>query len=137
MSSNNGNNDWDVSYSVISFFERALDGHSKVQSFNRINDIVFEISTWDGLTLKIVLVNEYSLGLAAVLKAKSDFPEIEYVVTCANWNGYTKEAKQHGISNNIGIFNLGEFLGALNWDKPKKYCKKDSKGNPIYAYKSA
>ena len=55
-------NDWNVSYSTISFVERALQSHSKVAHFERFQDIVFEITHIDGRVLKMVLVNEYTLG---------------------------------------------------------------------------
>jgi hypothetical protein len=129
-------NTWGVSYSIISFFERALSGHDKVASFERVNDIQFVVQHVNGTTLSVLLVNEYSLGLAAVLRAKAEFPEIEYVVTGGNWNGYTPEAKQHGWANSIGIFNTSEFFGALNWTHPKGYYQKDRDGNPTYAYKN-
>ena len=129
-------NSWGVSYSTISFFEGALAGHNKVESFTRVNDIHFIIEYVHGTTLHILLVNEYSLGLAAVLRAKAEFPEIEFVVTDGNWNGYTPEAKEYGWHNDIGVFNTGEFFGALNWTLPKQYNQKDKDGNPIYAYKN-
>jgi hypothetical protein len=130
-------NDWNVSYSAISFLERALQGHKKVKSFERTQDIVFNIELNTGSHIKAVLVNEYSLGLAAVHKALQEFPGVEYIVTCANWNGYTHQAKTYGEENDLGIFVVGEFLGALHWTNPKKYVQKDKDGNPIYYYKSA
>jgi hypothetical protein len=130
-------NRWGVSYSIISFLERALRGHDKVASFERRNDIHFVVEHVNGTTLNVLLVDEYSLGLAAVLRAKAEFPEVDYVVTGGNWNGYTPEAKEYGRNNGIGIFNTGEFLGALNWTHPKLYYRKDNKGNPIYAYKNS
>lgn len=131
-----GFNNWGVSYSIINFFERALTGHDKVRRFDRRQDIQFVIELTSGVELNVLLVNEYSLGLAAVLRAKAEFPDVQFIVTGGNWNGYTPEAKDYGLKNNIGIFNTGEFFGALNWTDPKKYCKKDDKGNPIYAYKN-
>ena len=89
-------NSWGVSYAIISFFERALSGHNKVESYKRVNDIHFVIEHVNGTKLHVLLVNEYSIGLAAVLRAKAEFPEIEYVVTGGNWNGYTPEAKEYG-----------------------------------------
>ena len=130
-------NDWGVSYSAISFLEKALGSHSKVKSFQRSKDIVFNIELKNGSSVKAVLVNEYSLGLAAVLRALHAFPGVEYIVTCANWNGYTRQAKEFGDQNDLGIFVVGEFLGALHWTHPKKYVLKDKDGNPIYHYKSA
>lgn len=129
-------NNWGVSYSIINFFERALTGHDKVRRFDRRQDIQFVIELTSGVELNVLLVNEYSLGLAAVLRAKAEFPDVEFIVTGGNWNGYTPEAKDYGWKNNIGIFNSGEFFGALNWTDPKKYYKKDDKGNPIYAYRN-
>ena len=85
----------------------------------------------------MLLVDEYCLGLAAIHRARSEFPEADYIVTCANWNGYTREAKDYGRENDLGIFNIGEFFGALNWTNPKTYYQKDRDGNPIYAYKVA
>ena len=130
-------NAWNVSYSSIVFFGNALRGHSKVKSFSRTSDIVFEIQLKNGKEIHALLVNEYSLGLAAILRARSEFPDIQYVVTCADWNGYTPQAKEYGQENDFGVFTAGEFFGALNWSEPKKYCKKDADGHPIYHYKSS
>lgn len=129
-------NNWGVSYSIISFFERALEGHSKVKTLKRVDDIHFVIEHVNGTTLHVLLVDEYSLGLAAVLRAKAEFPEVEFVVTGGSWNGYTPEAKEYGWHNEIGVFNNVEFFGALNWTFPKRYHQKDRDGNPIYAYKN-
>ena len=129
-------NKWGVSYAIISFFERALSGHNKVKSVTRTDDIHFIIEHVNGTTLHVLLVNEYSLGLAAILRAKIEFPEIEYVVTGGNWNGYTPEAKDYGWKNEIGVFNTSEFFGALNWTQPKKYYQKNRDGSPTYAYKN-
>lgn len=130
-------NNWNVSYSIIKNFENALQGHAQVSVFSRVKDIYFIISRKDGMTLNVVLLDEYCVGLAAVLKVSSDFPEADYIVTGGSWNGYTEEAKEYGKKNSIGIFNIAEFLGALNWTRPKTYYKKDRDGNPVHAYKNS
>src|ERR1700691_4996550 len=127
-------NNWGVSYSVISFVERALGGHSKVERFKRTRDILFDVELMDGRRLNALLVDEYTLGLAAIHRTLSEFPEIDFIVTGGNWNGYTKEAKDFGRQHSLGVFNIEEFLGALNLSEPKNYYKKDSDGKPIYAY---
>lgn len=130
-------NNWGVPYSVITFFERALRGHDMVISFDRTNDIYFTIKDIHGRTLQVLLINDYSIGIAAILRARSEFPDLEYIVTGGNWNGYTAEAKEYGQNNSIGIFNIGEFLGSLNWTDPKRYFKKDDDGNPLYSFKNS
>ena len=87
--------------------------------------------------MNVLLVNEYTLGLAAVLRVLQEFSNAEYIVTCGNWNAYTREAKEYGIQHNIGIFVIDEFLGALHYAKPKKYVQKDEDGKPQYRYRAA
>lgn len=131
-------NSWGVSFSTISFFERALKGHSKVAAVTRTRDIVFRIERVYPLsTVTALLVDEYALGLAAVLRAREEFPEADCIVTGSGWNGYTSEAKQFGNENKVGIFIINEFLGALNLNIPQKYVKKDEHGDAVYAIKDA
>lgn len=111
----NGSNDWDVSYGAIEFVERALSSHAKVKSFVRREDIVFDIIRNSRMSnVTAVLVDRYTLGLADVLRARDEFPDMNCIVTCANWNHYTSDAKQFGIENGISVFNVGEFFGALH-----------------------
>ncbi|ENE8727984.1 hypothetical protein [Photobacterium sp. GB-3] len=130
-------NNWDVSFPTIKFVETTLNGHEKVVSFERKRDIVFEVTREQGDKVTMVLVNEYILGLAAIYQIREEFPEADIIVTSGNWNGYTREAKEHGDNNDLGIFNIGEFFGALYWSNPKVYVKKDREGRPVYAYKTA
>jgi hypothetical protein len=119
-------NDWGVSGGAIQFVEEALSSHSKVKSFSRHDDIVFEIERVDGMSsATVVLVNRYTLGLADVMRAKSEFPKMSCIVTCANWNHYTDDAKQFGTRNGICVFNIGEFFGSLHWTEMIKYVTPD------------
>ena len=122
----NGSNDWDVSYGAIRFVEDALSSHVKVSNFTRRDDIVFEIErVGDMSSTTAVLVNRYTIGLADVLRAKREFPDMDCIVTCANWNHYTGDAKEYGKKNGIGVFNVGEFFGALHWKEMIKYVPPD------------
>ena len=81
--------DWEVDELAIKFFSKSLNGHSRIKSFNITNNIIFHIKKDNNQNLTILLINEYILGLATVLKALSDFPNIQYIVTSSKWNGYT------------------------------------------------
>jgi hypothetical protein len=134
----NGNNSWDVSYSVISFFEGVLRGHARVRSVERRDDIYFVIGRKAELsTVRVLLVDEYTLGLAAVLKAIREFPKLDCVVTASNWNGYTQEARSYGDKAGIGVYVGREFLGALWRANVVGYTMKDARGKPIHQYRSA
>ena len=130
-------NSWNVRYNSILFFCRVLRTHSRVSSVRRSRDILFHVDLAGGTQIDVLLVDEYVLGLAAVHRAVDEFPSVEYIVTAGKWNGYTIEAKRFGAENDIGIFVIDEFLGALNRTEPKKYVRKDDNGNPEYRYKVA
>lgn len=64
-------NNWDVSYSTISWFENAIRVHKNVASVVRERDIYFCIERQVGFSpVRAILVNEYTLGLAALLRAR-------------------------------------------------------------------
>jgi hypothetical protein len=129
-------NDWNVPYSAITFFETVLKSHNKVESFHRDKDIFFTILRHPPLcAIRVLLVNEYTLGLAAVMRALAEFPELNCIVTGGEWNAYTREAKEYGLDQEIGIYVISEFVGALNLKRPYTYAKKDEKGNPINRYR--
>lgn len=130
-------NNWNVKYNSILFFCRVLKSHNNVNSFCRSRDILFHITRHDFTEIEVLLVDEYVLGIAAVHKAVDEFPNVEYIVTAGRWNGYTAEAKEHGLRNNIGIFVIDEFLGALNWSEPIRYVKRGHDGQPEFRYKIA
>lgn len=129
---NNGSNECGVPYPCIRNFEKLLNGHSRVRSFSRSNDILFHLVLKNESKIDVLLVNDYTISESAVYEYHSAFPSAEYIVTGSYWNMYTKAAKECGNRMNIGIFNLSEFAGALNWEDPKKYYRKDSEGNPQY-----
>ena len=128
---------WDVSDGAIAAFEKALRSHSRVESFVRSDDIFFHLLLKNGNEVGVLLVEEYALGLAVIHRAIDEFPSIEHIITCGNWNGYTREAKEFGAENGFGIFMLEEFLGALHCKDPIKYVRKDKEGNPVHHYRAA
>jgi len=82
-------------------------------------------------------VSEYTVGVAAVIRATDEFPDMNHIVTSGVWCGYTVEAKEYGLEHNIGVFVIDEFMGALSWDDPIEYVKKDADGKSIHRYKAA
>jgi hypothetical protein len=131
-------NNWNVPYRAIRFFEDLLRSHNKVESFERTDDIFFKITRPAGLSpVNALLINVYTVGLADVFRAKEEFPELDCIVTSSIWNGYTREAKEHALDSELGLFVVSEFSRALREQVPYRYVKKDRDGNPIYHFKAA
>lgn len=128
----NGSNNWGVSYSRITWCERAVFTHSNIADFNRHDDIILEIVRKSGPPLTLACLDEYSFGLAAAQRILTEFPNVNFIYIGGNWNGYTLEAKEFCLSRQIGLYNSSELSGALWKNEFWNYHKCDKKGNPDY-----
>lgn len=110
----NGHNSWDVSYSYISFLEKLLNGHKNISSVFRTDDILFHVErVKQGDSLKVLCLNQYSMSLAAVIRAMDEFPGVSIISVGGNWNGYTHSAKRHCIDSHVGLVTSKEINQAL------------------------
>jgi hypothetical protein len=127
-----------VPFSTTSFVIRVLQSHKKVSDFKRTRDVVFDIIRVPALSeVRAVLTDIYTIGLAQLLDAIKKVPGVNCVISGGDWSGYTVEAKDYALQNQIGLFTTSEFFGALWWKTFHDYHKKDEEGYPIYHYKSA
>ena len=110
----NGHNNWDVSYSYITFLEKLLNGHRNISSVVRTDDILFHVKrVKQEDTLKILCLDEYSMSIAAVIRAMDEFPGVSIISVGGNWNKYTHSAKRHCIESRVGLVNSKEINQAL------------------------
>ncbi len=111
----NGDNGWGVKYSEISFFWQALDSHTAVASFERSNDILFDIVRKPPMSaLKVAFVSEYRLGEAAAYRAMAEFPGINAIVNNGNWNAIVLDENAFTAQTGVAVIKVRNFLGALN-----------------------
>lgn len=125
----NGENDWGVSYSRITFLQRILDTHANVAVLDRHDDIVFEIQRFkqdDKLT--IICVDPYTASLELVMRIVQAFPLVNIIFVGGKWAGYTQEAYDFCQQRKIGIYNAGELAGGLHKNAFWDYEKIDDEG---------
>ncbi len=114
---NNGQNNYGVSFSIISWLERALETHRNLLSVRRYDDLIFEVQRLkQGDILTIFCANEYACGITFVHTVLQDYPQCNCISVGGGWNGYTQEAKNYCLKSKIGLFVSEELLGAL-WKK--------------------
>lgn len=130
----NGNNDFGVTFSRISWIEKAIEGHQNVAHVSRTQDIFFTVARLRGPEIKLVCLDEYACGIIRVREALDAFPSINIIYVGGNWNGYTTEAKEFCIDSKIGLYNSSEITGALYRDDFWAYHKRDKDGNPWYPF---
>lgn len=117
------------------FFENVLRSHDKVKRFIREGEQIYKVIKNNGDTIIVYLTNLYTVGVADYYDIVENNNNITAIVTASNWNSYTREAKEEGKKNRVGVYVIKEFLGALNYDEPYNYVKKDNKGNPIHYWR--
>lgn len=135
---NNDENDYSVSFSVISWLENALMSHGNVLTVRRYDDIIFEITRKrQNDVLIIFCADEYACGITFVHRVLAEYPNCNCISVGGGWNGYTTEAKEYCLAAKIGLFVSEELLGAL-WKKDYwRYVKKDSKREPSYFFRNS
>jgi len=118
----NGQNNWNIGYTGICFFEQVLSNHSAVASFDRTNDIQFAIVRKKGmLDVNAILVDIYMLGEAAHHSIAAEFNGVTVIVNNGHWNNIAYDARALAIQTGVETFLMGEFLGALNCNDLSAY----------------
>lgn len=131
--SNNGTNNWNVSFAHISWLEKLLISHANVATVSRHDDIVFEVDRKQQADhLAIFCCNEYTMGLTLVQRALHEFGKLDLIYIGGGWCGYTNEAKKFCLDQRIGLYVTEEMSGALWRSEFWSYYRKDTDGDPIY-----
>ena len=129
----NGSNTWNVEFSKIAWFERLLSTHGNVKSISRHDDLVFDVARdRQADQLKVVCLNEYTMGLTAVQRVIAEFGKPSIIHIGGGWCGYTMQAKEFCLQERIGLYVSNEVTGALWANDYWAYCKRNKDGDPEY-----
>lgn len=129
----NGSNDWNVSFAQISWLERLLRTHGNTEALSRHHDLVFEVDRKRQKDhISVVCLNEYTMGLTAVHRVIHEFGKPTIIYIGGGWCGYTEQAKQFCLAEQIGLYVTDEMSGALWATECWTYHQRDKDGNPIY-----
>lgn len=131
--STNGNNNWGVSYSHISWLEGFLKSHKNIKDIHRHHDLIFDITrVSQGDRLKVFCCNEYTMGLTMIQRAINEFGHIDIIYIGGGWCGYTTQAKDFCNQQKIGLYVTNEMAGAIWKNEYWNYHQKDQDGNQIH-----
>lgn len=133
--SENGRNSWGVSFSHISWLERLLRNHGNCLEVGRHDDLVFNLNRKQQTDhLSIVCLNEYTMGLTAVQRVIHEFGKPSVIYIGGGWCGYTEQAKQFCLSEQIGLYVTNEMSGALWANEYWAYQQRNKDGDPIFHF---
>jgi len=98
---------------ISTFIERFLANHDFVTEMEEFNIATMSITLRDGKTLRVFVTNTYVFTEYTLNKVLAIDPHIEVIICSCPAGGYDEAAKQLCIEQGIGLFMLGEFMGAV------------------------
>ncbi|WP_137982865.1 hypothetical protein ACTACN_02440 [Pseudomonas syringae] len=122
MAAQNKNFPWMSHYGEYQFFEERMRNHNKVSKLKNIQGGLYEILLKNGKTLKIFICECYSYGVAEYEETVQNLGPLDAIIINSNWCGYSSEAKSYCRERLVGLFDIREFMAALNltryWEYP-------------------
>lgn len=114
MPAHNQNFPWLSYYENYHFFEQRLQEHTQISRWQSLDTGVYEITLSSNKSLKIFICECYIYGVAEYTETMQNLEDIDIIVINSNWCGYTDEVKFFCRDRQIGIFNIRDFMAALN-----------------------
>ncbi|HRM73450.1 MAG TPA: hypothetical protein PLI13_01895, partial [Paracoccus sp. (in: a-proteobacteria)] len=88
---------------------------------------LYELTRTQGDTLRVFICECYAFGVAEYMEVVKSLGHIDVVIINSAWCGYAPDAKFHCREANVGLFKIGELMGALCRDDYWRYLTEDQK----------
>ncbi|MBD9509922.1 hypothetical protein IB265_24410 [Ensifer sp. ENS10] len=118
---------WSSYNGRFKFFEDRMSLHENVGDLVELGDGLFELKRISGEQLRVFVCECYTFGVAEFIETREHCGDLNAIVISSNWCGYTDEVKDHCKDIQIGVFTIGEFMGALNREDFWNYVVPDEK----------
>ena len=105
---------WPSHNGGFSFFEHRMRTHSRVASLVPMDTGLYLLATDTGKSLVVFICDCYSYGVAEYIETISKIGNVDVVIINSVWCGYTDDVKLQCREERVGIFNIKDFMGALN-----------------------
>lgn len=133
MSGHSASFPWPSYYGHYRYFEEKMDRHGKVTSLKVEGNGVYQVTRTQGDRLRVFICECYAFGIAEYIETVEQLGRLDAVIINSAWCGYSPDAKRHCRDGNVGLFRIGEFMGALHradyWAyltaKDEEYFKKE------------
>ncbi len=101
-------------YTTVSMYiEKFLANHSFIDRMEKLNIYMFEVTLKDYRNLRIFVTNTYFFTEYTFNQITAIDPAIDAIICSNPSSSYTEDAKFLCIDQNIGLFSLREFMGAI------------------------
>lgn len=114
MPAHSENYPWPSHYGHFNFFESRMRSHGRVRNCTPVGGGVYELTRNNGEVLRVFICECYAYGVAEYLETIENLGSVDVAIINSAWCGYTDEVKFHCRDLQVGVFTIGEFMGALN-----------------------
>lgn len=97
-------------------FKQYLDAKGDIVRVDEVEQGLFVIQRRGKSTLRVALVDIYTVSESDVLDLIARYSDLQGIVTASVWNGYTPQAKSLARSSEVGLFEWREFMKAVHKD---------------------
>ena len=101
---------------VRTLIEKFLRNHKGIATMEPISRGVFILEKKNGSRFRVFVTHTYFFTEYTYDKVQSEDPNITAIVCSNPYGGYTESAKERCLADNVGLFTLREFMGAINFD---------------------
>jgi hypothetical protein len=116
MTGHSQNFPWPSYYGHYDFFEGQMGKHGRVAALTPQGNGVYELTRARGDNLRVFICECYAFGIAEYIETVEQLGPINAAIINSAWCGYSPDAKRHCREESVGLFKIGEFMGALNRD---------------------
>ncbi|NLI71192.1 MAG: hypothetical protein GX361_00485 [Bacteroidales bacterium] len=102
--------------SSVEYFERVISGHTAVANLNEVSENVYEIERTGGRPpIRVLVADIYVVSEADIFEIVTTNYDLTCVLLIGFYNRYSSDAKERAKAENLGLFNMKEFFGAINY----------------------
>lgn len=105
---------WPSYYGHFDFFEQRMRSHGRVRDLEALGDGRYRLVKANGQPLEVFVCECYSYGSAEYQETVARLGGLDVVIISSNWCGYTPQLKAQCRRERIGLFNIRDFMAALN-----------------------
>jgi len=98
---------------VKTLIERFLSDHHAIANLQELNRGTMLVELRDGRTLKVFVTNTYYFTDYTLERVLEVDPAVDAIICSSPAGQYSDSAKRQCIEDGIGLFMLGEFMGAI------------------------
>lgn len=100
---------------VEKLIKRFLSRHNAITNLHELNRGTMVVDLRDGRSLKVFVTNTYYFTNYTLDRVLEVDPAVDAIICSSPAASYSESAKRECIERGLGLFMLGEFMGAVNF----------------------